>query len=346
MPAVHIDARETELSLRFPEQQPNSQRNRFFPKKSSAHLSNLITKWKRSNILRIDDLDMSKGDEELPNVLHVELDADDSYTMGIIGARVRAKEITSKNADPAVDWEVERPILLKQRQDTLLEYKAIRGTMRNSTIMGSSYTKLPDANRFDGGSAAGCTPLTTLRNYVLAIKTTSGGHVPNIASCSSWVIAAIAGSLEFRDYAKFTGRPSLVDGGTKSGEGVCRIIEEAIGLPSGALEPTDYLYNSVNANGTEVDKQIIGSSFLMAFVEPPARRTIGFGARFVWNGIGADEMAVIMVPQYDGGLIPGEEARGFSILAYKPYNLTSGVCLDNCVDTTSAVYQGQLDSTT
>ena len=346
MPAIHINARETDLSLRVPEQQPNPQRNRFFPKKSAQHLSNLITKWKRSNILRIDDMDMATGDEELPTVLELELDTDDSYQMGIIGARVRAKEITSKNADPSIDWEVERPILLRQRQDTLLEYKAIRSTLRNATLLGSSYEKLANANRFDGGTASGCTPVTKLRAIALAIKTKSLGHSPNVATCSSWVLAEIQASEEFKDRSKFTTLVRSGDIDPNNADSTPRILEELVGLAPGALQVTDYIYNSANGGLAESDKQIIGSSFIMGYQEPPARRTIGLGARFVWNGIGTDEMAVIMVPQYDGGLIPGEEARGFSILAYKVYELNSVYCLDNCVDVTNAKYQGQLDTTT
>lgn len=338
MAQVHVSQRLTDISVRFPEEQ-KTVRDLFFPKKTIPHLTDQFAQWNRGNILRIEDADLATGDEELPTVIDLVLDSDISIQCGIIGARIRAKEISSRNADPSLDWETERAIALKQRQANLLEYRALKGVLRNSTIMGSSFVNVPAANQFDG-TGTGVAPVSYLRSYVLGIKSQTGGNAPNVGAMSSFVLSAIAASEEFKDRSKYT---RLVVADEDSEDGQLRILESLIGMPPKSLHTTDAIYNSAKAGLAESPKQFIGSSVILAYVAPPSIRTYGFGARFIWNGYSQDEMAIIKVPQYDGGLIPGEEMRAFSVVQYKPINLVAGVTLDQCVNVASATYQNLLD---
>jgi hypothetical protein len=330
MPAnfVHIPKRLADLSLRFPAVQ-ETQRHRFFPARPTAHLSDLITKWNTDNVLRVDDLDMS-GDEDLPGLVELVLDANDSFTCKILAARAMAKEVTSKNADPSIDYEVERALATKQRLDTLLEYRAIKKTLRDSTIMSGSFETCSAGQQFDG-TGSGVDPVAKLTAIALTIKTQTGGFMPNVCTMSSFTLAAIAASESFKDRSKFT---TLVVGDKASADGRARILESLIGLAPGTIETTDAVYNNGKAGVAGAKKQFIGSAVIMAYVEPPAIRTQGFGAAFQWSGFSADPIAIIKVPQFNHGVWPGEEMRAISVVDFKPYNVVAGYTLDQAVDPT------------
>jgi len=330
-PFVHINKRLTDISVRFPDEQAFV-RNFFFPQKPVQHLSDLITKWNRANILRVDDLDMA-GDEDLPQVVELQLDPNDSYNCRILAARAMAKEITSRNADPSVDYEVERALMAKQRLGTLLEYFALKQVLRNSTIMNASGTQFETCSagqQFDG-SGSSVAPVSKLTGIALTIQTQTGGYMPNACAMSPYTLAAIAASEEFKDRSKYT---TLVVGDPNSADGRARILESLIGLPAGSIKVTAAVYNTAKAGAAESLKQFIGSAVVMAYVTPPSIRTVGFGAAFAWGGYSADPMTIIKVPQFTHGVIPGEEIRAFSVVDFKPYNLQAGYCLDQAVDPT------------
>lgn len=329
-PFVHIDQRLTDLSVRFPAEQI-AIRNRFFPPKMTDHLTNLITKWNRANILRIDDLDMSGADEELPGMVELVLDANDSYKCKIWAARAGAKQITSGNSDPAIDYEVERSLMTKQRLDTLLEYQAVKNVLRNSAIMSGSFETCSADQQFDNSGSGNCQPITKLGSIVLTIETQTGGQKPNVCAMSPWTLQAIALSEQYKDLSKFS---KIVVADKESPDGRARVLEDLIGLPPGAIILTSAFYNTAKPGLTEVPKQFIGSSVVMAYITPPSIRTQGFGAGFTWGGYGADPLTIIKVPQLTSGLIPGEEIRAFSIVDFKPYNILAGYTLDQAVDPT------------
>lgn len=329
-PFVHIDQRLTDMSVRYPSEQPMV-RGFFFPTKPTPHLTNLITKWNRANILRVDDLDMSGADEELPGLVELQLDANDRFSCNIWAARSAAKQITSGNADPSIDYEVERSLMTKQRLDTLLEYKAVKGVLRNSAIMGGSFETCDPDQQFDNDGSADNQPITKLGTIVLTIEAQTGGMKPNVCSMSPFTLQAIALSEQYKDLSKFT---KIVVADKDSSDGRARILEDLIGLPNGAIKLTSANYNTAKAGLAESLKQFIGSAVIMAYVTPPSIRTQGFGAAFVWGGYGPDPLTIIKVPQLTSGLIPGEEIRAFSIVDFKPYNIVAGYCLDQAVDPT------------
>ena len=329
MPAsfVHVNKRLSDISVRFPDEQVTV-RSEFFPRKPVDHLSDLIAQWNRGNILRLDDLDMA-GDEDLPSLVELQLDANITYQCKIWAVRAMAKEITARNADPSLDYEVERALMAKQRLSTLLEYQAVNKVLRDPTAMSGSFETVALAEQFDNFGSATSLPVSKLSGVALRIKSQTGGNMPNKCTMSSFVLNAIATSEEFKDRSKYT---VLVVGDPASTDGRARILEQLVGLTPGAIKLTDAVYNTSKAGAAESLKQFIGSSVVMAYVTPPSIRSYGFAAGFSWNGYGADPMAIIKVPQFNHGVIPGEEIRAFSIVDWRVLNVKAGYTLDQVVN--------------
>lgn len=324
---VHVNKRLADISVRFPDEQVMV-RGKFFPSKPVEHLSDLIARWNRANILRVDDAEMA-GDEDLPTLVELQLDTNLQYTCQVYAVRAMAKEITSRNADPSLDYEVERALMAKQRLANKLEYQAVKKVLRDPTAMSGSFETCAAAEQFDNFSSADSLPVSKLTGIALTINAQTGGNMPNVCTMSSFTLAAIAASEEFKDRSKYT---TLVVGDKESNDGRARILEALIGLPSGAIQLTDAIYATNIAGTTETNKQFIGSSVVMAYVTPPSIRTQGFATGFAWNGYSAEPMTIIKVPQLNHGVIPGEEIRAFSIVDFKVLNVKAAYTLDQAVD--------------
>lgn len=333
---VHVKKRLTDISVRFPSEQAYCGQD-FFPRKQVDHLSDFITKWKKSNILRLDELALSAPDDELPPEVELQLDADDSYQCRIYAVRAPDKVITKKNADPSIDYDVERTLHVKQRLDTRLEYLRIKQTLRSTSVMSNNDT-LSAAERFDNTSSAQNVPVSRGRAIVTGMKLLNGGHLPNVVRMSSFVKNAIVQSEEFKDFTKFAG---LGLGGKPVGDEDS--IALAWGLAAGSVQTCDATYNAANGADTASYKAFMGSDIVFAYVAQPGIRTYGLGAEFRFSGYNTDPYAIISVPQFSRGAIPGEDIRGIAILDPHIYNADSGYLLKGCVDVNDAQYGSFLD---
>ncbi len=332
---VHVKKRLTDISTRFPAEQAYCGQD-FFPRKQVDHLSDFITKWNKGNILRLDELALSAPDDELPPEVELILDADDSYQCRVYAVRAPDKVLTRKNADPSLDYDVERTLHVKNRLDTRLEYLRVKQILRSTTYLTNNATLLT-AQQFDNAASASNTPVTRGRAIVTAMKMQNGGNAPNCVRMTSVVKNAIVQSEEFKDYTKFNVASASAPVGDED------MIAAVWGLPSGTVKTSDATYNAATAGATPSYKTFLGSDIVFAYVAAPGIRTYGLGAEFRFSGYNTDPYSIISVPQFNRGAIPGEDIRGLAILDPHVYNADSGYLLKNCVDTTNAAYGGFID---
>ena len=342
---VHVKKRLTDISVRFPAQQQYVGSD-FFPTKNVTHLTDFIVKWNKANTLRLDELAISAMDDELPPEIELQLQADDSYQCRMYAVRHPDKVITRRNADPAVDYDVERALLVRQRLDVRLEYLRVKQTLRSTTIMTNNVT-LTSAQRFDNITSSQNQPVSLVRNIIAQMRHLNGGNPPNCVRFSTFVKNAIVQSEEFKDFTKF----NVADRTNPIGDEA--MIASVWGLAPGSVKCSDATYTiapptmpattAAQSTATPIYKSFLGSDIILAYVTQPGIRNYGLGAEFRFSGYNTDPYAIITVPQYQRGPIPGEDIRGISILDPHVYNADSGFLIKGCVDTTSATYLGFLD---
>lgn len=329
---VHVKKRLTDISLRFPSEQAYCGQD-FFPRKQVEHLSDFIAKWSKANILRLDELALQAPDDELPPEVELVLSADDSYQCKVYAVRAPDKVLTKKNADPAIDFDVERALHVKSRLDTRLEYLRLNQTLRQTSIMLNNKTLL-SAERFDASTG---TPVALGRSIVTQMKLLNGGNAPTVVRMTSFTKNAIVSNPEFKDYTKF----NVVSASKPIGDE--DMIASVWGLPSGTVKCSDATYNAAANGATPVYRTFLGSDIVFAYAAAPGIRTYGLGAEFRFSGYNTDPYSIISVPQFNRGAIPGEDIRGLAILDPHIYNADSGFLLKGCVDTTNTAYGGFLD---
>ncbi len=342
---VHVKKRLTDISVRYPAEQLYVGGD-FFPRKNVDHLTDFIAHWAKSNILRLDELALSAPDDELPPEVELILQADDTYQCRVYAVRHPDKVITRRNADPSLDYDVERALMVRQRLDVRLEYLRVKQVLRSTAVMTNNVT-LTAAQQFDNATSAQNTPVSTVRNIVAQMRHLNGGRAPNVVRFSTFVKNAIVQSEEFKDFTKFHVADKSVPIGDEE------LIAACWGLERGSVKCSDATYaiaaptvppNSTAQSATNiVYKSFLGSDIIMAYVAQPGIRTYGLGAEFRFSGYNTDPYAIISVPQYQRGPIPGEDIRGISIIDPKVYNPDSGFLIKGCVSTSNAQFLGFLD---
>lgn len=342
---VHVRKRLTDISIRFPAEQLYCGQD-FFPRKNVDHLTDFIPKWNKANILRLDELAMSAPDDSLPPEVELMLDADDSYQCRVYAVRSPDKVITKRNADPALDYDVERSLHVRERLDIRLEYLRIKQVLRNTAIMTNNAT-LGAAERWDNVGSPTSLPVSYVRNIIANMRALNGGRPPNCVRFTTWVKNAIVQSEEFKDFTKF----NVVSAGKPIGDE--ELIAMVWGLEPGSVKCSDATYTvaaptvpastAAQSAATPVVRTFLGSDVVLAYVQPPGIRNYGLGAEFRFSGYNTDPYAIISVPQLSRGAIPGEDIRGISILDPKVYNPNSGYLIKGVVNVADTKYLGLLD---
>jgi hypothetical protein len=332
---VHVKKRLTDISVRFPPEQEMCGLD-FFPRKNVEHLSDFILNWNKGNILRLDELAMSAPDDALPAEVELILDADDSYACKVYAVRSPDKVITKRNADPAMDYDVERALMCRQRLDVRLEYLRVNQTLRSAAVL-TNNTTLSAAQRWDNLTSADSLPVSLGRSVVANMRYLNGGHAPNVVRMTTFVKNAIVQSEEFKDFTKFNAVSSAAPIGDEA------MIALMWGLAPGSVKCCDATYNSAQAGDTPVYKAFLGSDVIFGYVVPAGIRSYGLSTEFRFSGYNTDPYAIISVPQFSRGAIPGEDIRGISICDPHIMNVNSGYLLKACVDVSDSQYGGLLD---
>lgn len=332
---VHVKKRLTDISMRWPAEQKFCGTD-FFPRKPVENLTDQILKWSKANVLRLDELAMSAPDDALPPEVELVMGPDDSYQCRVYAVRSPDKVITKKNSDPAVDYDVERALLVKQRLDQRLEYLRVKQTLRSTAVM-TNNTTLTAGQKWDNKTSADNTPVALGRTVVTNLKLLNGGNTPQVVRMTTHVKNAIVTSEEFKDFYKF----NVATQGKLVGDEDA--IANAWGLEAGSVATCDAVYAYAAAGAPEVYKTFLGSDVVFAYVVPAGMRTYGLSTEFRFSGYNTDPYAILSVPQLSRGALPGEDIRGISICDPHIMNADSGYLVKACVDTTNAIYGGYLD---
>lgn len=337
---VHVKKRLTNISLHYP-QDFDSLGEAFFPRVPAENLTDQFVSVNKANLLALREL-TPIGDDDLPPEVKIVYDADTSFSCQVYGVSSPGKWITSKNADPSLDYETERAIQLTLSLRLRLEYLQVNQRLRSTTYMTQNAT-LTAAQRFDNYTSAQSMPVKTLQVICDNIGYEAGGkRKVNHIALTTHVLRAICRSEDFKDQVKWNAIQNASEL-LKTGEGQVAVLAQLIGVSPSAFHVADHVYNSAAEGQTAVYKAFIGSDIVIAYVEPLGLRSYSLSAGFQWSAYDNTPSAIISVPQYTKGIVPTEELRAFSVIDPKIIKPTLGYVLKGCVDVTDAAYNGLLD---
>ena len=339
MPAVvHVNRRLTDISQHFPTDFV-SVGDRAFPVKSVDYLTDQFAAFNKANLLSIRDL-TPIGDDELPPEIQIVLDPDTSYSCQVYGVSAPGKWITSKNSDPAIDWETERAIQLTLSLRLRLEYLKVKQTLRSTTLMSgftATATSVSGSGRFDQAPTT-TSVIDPLILKVTQIRNYNNGRGPNFISMASETLNAIAATTDFKGRVQYTLIPTgIADNSDARGtNGKAQLLEAMLGVAPGTIVLSDATYNSAAAGQTAVFKKFIGSDMIMAYVEPMGLRGYSFAQAFQWSAYPGAPTSIINVPQYNRGMVVQDELRAFTVVHPLIIKPELGYLVTACVDPAGA----------
>ncbi len=344
MPAiVHVNRRLSDVSFHYP-QEFESIGDYFFPEKPVEFLSDQFVTANKANLLSIRDL-TPLGDDDVPPTVQLKWDADTTYTCQVYGVSAPGKWITSKNADPALDYDTERTIQLTTSLRLRLEYLRVNQKLRSASVMTNTST-LSASARFDNWTSSLCVPVKTLKAIVANLGYANQGRRPNKMAMTSHVLNAICGSEDFRDQVKYTVIPSGMSTPdiAKGPLSQVTLLESMIGVAPGTLRIADHVYNAAQEGQTASYKVFLGSDIIIGYVEPLGMRKWSMSAGFQWSAYPGSPTSIISVPQYNRGTVVTDEFRAFTVIDPKVIKPELGYLLKGCVDTTNtSLYSTLLD---
>jgi hypothetical protein len=309
MPAsVHVKRRLTDLSIHYP-WEFKSVGEAFFPNRPTEFLTDQFAVFNKANLLAIEEL-TPLGDDDLPPDVEIKMDADKSFSCKVFGVQSPGKWVTSKNADPSLDFETERTVQLTSALRLRLEYLRVVQKLRNTAVMTSTST-LTAAQRFDNYTSASSKPISTMQLIVDTIGYANQGRKPNLIAMTSFSLRAIAKSEEYKDLTKYQ---SIQDAGGDELAGIRAMVEQLIGVKRGSILISDATYNAAAASQTAIYTTFMGPDIVFGFVEPLGLRRYTLSAGFQWSAYSNDPQAIIAVPQYNRGTVPTEDLRAFCVI--------------------------------
>lgn len=336
---VHVKQRLTNISLHYPHDF-ESLGDAFFPRSPVEFLTDQFVSANKANLLSVREL-TPLGDDDVPPEVQLVYDADTTFNCSVYGVSSPGKWITSKNADPSLDYETERTIQLTLSLRLRLEYLQVKQRLRDASVMTNTAT-LAANQRFDNYTSANSLPVKTLQIICDNIKYANGGRPANRMAMTTHVLRAICRSEDFKDQVKFSAIQNAADL-QKTGQGQVALLEMLIGLAPGTIRIADHVYNSAAQGQTPVYKAFIGSDIIVGYVEPLGLRSYSLSQGFQWSAYDNNPSAIISVPQYNRGTVPTEELRAFTVIDPKVIKPELGYLLKGCVDTTDVSYGGLLD---
>lgn len=339
---VHVNRRLTDVSLHFPSEF-DSIGDYFFPEKPVDFLSDQFASYNKANMLSIRDL-TPLGDDDVPPSVQLKWDADTTYNCAVYGVSSPGKWISSKNADPSLDYETERAIQLTLSLRLRLEYLKVKQRLRSSTYMTNYGTATALMGcKFDDYTNVDNAPVKFLKFKCVELANANNGRRPNRITMASEVLNAICETEDFKTRVQYTVIPSGASGKdvVRDANGQLSLLEAMIGVAPGTIKLADHVYNAAAVNQTASYKKFIGSDIVIGYVEPLGLRAFSMSAAFTWSAYPQSPMSIISVPQYNRGTIVTEELRAFTVTDPKIIKPELGLLITGCVDTTA--YGGVLD---
>lgn len=336
---VHVNRRLTDVSMQFPPEF-DSIGDWFFVRKGVENLSDQFVNVNKANMLAIRDL-TPMGDDDVPPEITLIYDADTTFTCQIYAVASPDKWITSKNADPSLEWDAQRAIHLTLALRMRLEYIQVKSRLRSTAVMTNTST-LTAVQRFDAYSSSSSLPITTMQLICDNIGYENSGRKPNRIAMTTHVLRAICRSDEFKDLVKYqaiqnAAKIEQAENGQKA------LVEVLLGVAPGTIKIADHVWNSAAEGQTPVYKTFLGSDVVFGYVEPLGLRKWSLCCGFQWSAYDGSPTSIISIPQYQRGVVQGEEFRAFSVLDPKILQPKLGYLLKGCLDTTNTAYASLLD---
>ncbi len=331
---LHVAQALTDLAVAYKPSADGFLRDRFFPRKDVAHMTDKLRQISKSNMMLLHDLKVG-NDGRIPEVQY-RVDSDITYNCQAYGAEVVVGDLDAGNADASLEHETRQADHAMGVITTALEYEAVKNTLRSTSVL-TNYQTQTAAQRWDNYSSASSDPVADLLSACTLVKARCGGKPVNQLALSEWTWNAIMAHPNVLERVKFqTGSAgSILTPGILAS--ILRIQESAITI-------TANTYNSGAQGATAAYKSFLGSDVVIAHVEDGGRNDYSLGHEFAFSGYGSQPVVVVKYrDEKRGGLLGANVIRVGSIVDFKVTQSDAAFLYKTVLDTSAAQYGSFVD---
>lgn len=319
---IHVSRPLTDLVVAYDPQEDELLHRWFFPQKSVGHLTDLIRKRSKADMLRIYETESGAGAKAAR--VQFRMDANLSYLARPYVAEAVLDRLEAQDADAEVNYEIEQTKAANLGVQMSVEYNAVQNILRNTAVL-TANTTLAANQRWDNFASPDSSPVEDLKAAVRSVEMKTGKKVNRIGmSKPTWdALASNPNSLNRVAFdAKSTGAILTP-----------RILEEILDVEPGSVKISRAIYTSSAMGQTPTFKSFIGADVVVARIEDPKNGANGLGYEFAWSGFGTDSLAVLKYEQMDIGPIGSDIAKVVTVIDKKVTNAEAAYLIKSAVNT-------------
>jgi len=330
---LHVAQALTDLAVAYTPSSDGFLRDKFFPRKDVAHLTDKIRQIDKSNSLLLHDLKVG-NDGRVPEVQY-RITTDLTYSCQAYGAEVVVGDMDTGNADAALEHEQRQMQHGLMTMTTALEKVAV-AALRDTGTLTNNQTQTA-AQRWDNFTSASSDPIGDLLAARTLVAARTGGHAPNRLALSEWTWNAISTHPNVLERVKFqTGSAGSIL--------TTKILADILRMQESAIMITAQTYNSAAQGATAAYKSFLGSDVVLAYCEDGGRYDYSLGHEFAFSGYGSAPVVVVKYrDEKRGGLLGANVIRIGSIVDFKVTQPDAAYLFKTVLDTSNAAYGSFVD---
>lgn len=353
---LHLNVPLTDLAVAFRPDEDGLLWNKLLPPKVVPNTSNIIRQIDRANLMSIQE--MKSGAQGWAGEVQFKIGADQTYSCIDYACEVVKDRRERANADAILEYDAEQLYTGMIKINNLLEYVAVKGTMRVSANYDSNQVvTLAAADRWDNYQSPQSDPISDILAGVNQVRIQTGGakrgKIQVVMHSLVWTFGIqLNPNLLARSPVHPTG------GGIMTLPMFEEIIFGKPGSPghvNGEILITDSFYNTAADPQTADMRSFIGPDVLIIYSEPANVRNFGFGQSFMFAGVdtgiefmkqsGGIPLVVYSYPDPKRGIYGSDVDRIVGSVDFKILNNLGGYLLKDVVDKSNqALYSNWLNN--
>lgn len=329
---LHVAQALTDLAVAFKPSDQGFLRDKFFPRRSVAHLTDKIRQISKSNALMLHDLKVGQ-DGRVPEVQY-RLDSDLTYTCQPYATEAVIDDLDAGNADAALVHEQRQFDNAMVTLANFLEYQAVKLTLRSTSYL-TNYEAVAAADRWDNYGSATSDPIGDLLSACTVVRHRCGGKNVNRIGMSEWTWNKIQAHPNTLQRVQLNAGPGAIL--------TPEILENILRVEKGTILVSANTYNSAVQSATASYKSFIGSDVVVAHVEDGGLYDYSLGHELAYSGYNSEPVVVVRYRDEKRGLLGSNVIRVGSIVDFKVTQADAGYLFTGVLDTSATEYGGFVD---
>lgn len=333
---IHVNRPMTDYLVSMDPARIGYVRDKVWPKKPVAKLSNQIRSIAREQLLR--SYNGKTSAQGRVTRIDFATGPTDAYACEVYAFEALLDAIEQENADEELQYQLQKQRAPIAAMNTWLERLAIETNLRDTAVFTQYDNVGGTASRLWSSPGAGSSDPFLDIMTACRIVSSSAQAKANILTLDHYVWSEFVNHPTVQKKVNFWSNGSIITASLLE-----KMLEDW--LEPGSIVIQRARYNSAAEGAAEVWSSFMHGDVFVGYRDQPGLETWGYGSRFQWNVLAGDEPAIVFeFPTYDAPL-GGRVMRTVTAVDYHAHSVNAsktGYLLTGVVDTSLSRFNGEL----